>query len=180
MAALLLANLGIALVAMPYSRLMAGFVIDALDGGAGELGLLMSVTGVGSLAGSLVIASLPSRRRGMLWLASTLVLGVALLAFALSTSVWMAIPIVIVLGIGQSGRMSLGNVLVQSYVDDEYRGRVTSILQLERSGISFSAFGVGMLAALVGVQYAFAGLAIGVLVLGASLLLFVPRVRNLD
>jgi len=53
---------------------------------------------------------------------SSLLLGVALIFFAASTNYWLTAGILIVVGLGQSGRMSLGNVLVQSYSEDSYRG----------------------------------------------------------
>ena len=82
------------------------------------------------------------------------------------------------LGLGQSGRMSLSNVLLQSYVDDEYRGRVMSIWTMERSWVSLSAFALGVVASLVGVQVAIGGMATITLTLGA--MVFVPRLRKLD
>ena len=42
--------------------------------------------------------------------------------------------------------MSLGNVLVQSYVDDDYRGRVMSVFMMQRSLASLGTFFVGVLA----------------------------------
>ena len=52
---------------------------QVLDTGPERLGLMTTISGVGSLLGSLVIASLPNRSRGRNLLASSLLLGVALL-----------------------------------------------------------------------------------------------------
>lgn len=177
---LLAVNFFFVLMSMPYMIMLPGFVLDVLGGGPAMVGTLQSVAGIGSLAGTLVIASLPSRGRGKLWILGGLVMGVSLLAFSLSTTVWITGGIMIAIGIGQSLRMSLGNVLVQSYVDDEFRGRVMSINMLEMSMVSFGAAGAGLLAATIGPQLTLGGLAVALVLFSVGLFLFVPRVRNLD
>jgi MFS family permease len=140
----------------------------------------MSITGIGSLAGSLVIASMPERRRGLVLLASSLFLGVAMLAFSASTWYWVTALIAIGIGIGQAGRMSLGNVLIQVYTENEYRGRVMSVYMLEFSLVAFGTFLVGMLANAIGPQLALGSTSIALIVLTGGFLLFVPRMRRLN
>jgi MFS family permease len=106
----------------PYFMLLAGFVEEVLGVSKSQLGSLISIQNVGSLGGSLFIASMPARDRRTMMLYSSLLLGVALIFFAASTNYWLTAGILIVVGLGQSGRMSLGNVLVQSYSEDSYRG----------------------------------------------------------
>ena len=87
--AVLLVNFFIVLMSMPYMQMMAGFVKEGARGGLGAAGHALSVTGIGSLVGSLAIASMPNRGRGLVFLLSALVLGVALLAFSFSTWLWV-------------------------------------------------------------------------------------------
>jgi MFS family permease len=176
---ILFVNLVIVLVSMPYQMMLPGFAKEVLDAGPDRLGLLMSLTGVGSLAGSLVIASMSARNRGLVLLLSSLLLGISLLAFSASTIFWLTAGLMIIIGVGQAGRMSLSNVLLQAYTEPSYRGRVMSVYMLEFSLVSFGTFLVGVLANLVGVQVAIGltGLALVALVL--YLLAFVPRMRNL-
>lgn len=72
-------------LALPYQRLLPGFVDEILSRNADEsavvLGMLLTVTAVGGLAGSLLIASLPSRHRGRIMIASMALFSVALIAF---------------------------------------------------------------------------------------------------
>jgi MFS family permease len=179
-AMILIANFLIVLVSMPYQMMLPGFAKDVLDASDSQIGLLMSVTGIGSLAGSLVIASMPERNRGRVLLVSSLFLGFTMLAFAASSWYWLTAAIVVGIGIGQAGRMSLSNVLIQSYTAKEYRGRVMSVYMLEFSLVSFGTFLVGILANVVGAQVALGGTAIGLIVLTLAYLLFVPRMRRLN
>lgn len=173
-------NFFMVLFSMTYFQLLPGFAKEVLATGPGRLGLLTSISGVGSLAGSLVVASLSGRRRGLLLLASGLLLGVALVAFASSTHYWLSVAILAGVGFGQAGRMSLSHVLIQSYVDDDYRGRVMSIYMLEMSLMSLGIYAIGLAADAFGVQLAIgaAGACLIALVLGIAAL--VPRYRRLD
>jgi MFS family permease len=179
-AMVLIANFLIVLVSMPYQMMLPGFAKDVLNAGDSQIGLLMSMTGIGSLAGSLVIASMPERNRGRVLLVSSLFLGITMLFFAASTMYWVTAVIVVGIGIGQAGRMSLSNVLIQSYTANEYRGRVMSVYMLEFSLVSFGTFLVGILANIVGAQVALAGTAVALIVLALAYLAFVPRMRNLN
>lgn len=156
---LLVTNLLIVSASMPYFMLLPGFVEEVLGAGKGELGFLISIQGIGSLAGSLWIASMANRGRGKLMLYSSLLLGVSLIFFAASESFWLTAGILVVVGLGQSGRMSLSNVLVQSYSEDAYRGRVMSIYMMEFGLTMIGTFLVGLLAAVIGPQWAIGGTA---------------------
>ena len=177
--AVLIVNFFIVLMSMPYMQMMAGFVKQVLDGGPEALGLLLSVTGVGSLVGSLAIASMPNRGRGLAFLLSALILGFALLAFSISTWLWVTALIMMVIGLGQAGRMSLSNILLMSYTAPQLQGRVMSVYMMEFSLVSFGTFLVGVLAEMVGVQWAIGTTAVSLIVIATVGLLFVPRVRRL-
>ena len=162
---LLALQCGITILSLPYQRLMPGFVDEVLSGGDADrtatlMGGLLSFTAIGALVGSLLIASLPSRSRGKLMIASLVIFAVGLLAFSISKSFWVSAGIVIVLGIGQAGRQSLVQILIQSYTSDEYRGRVSSILLLEDGIESFGVFLISLLAEAVGPQLALGMVAI--------------------
>ncbi len=76
--------------------------------------------------------------------------------------------------------MSLSNVLVQSYVDDEFRGRVMSIYMMEFALMNISIYPIGLLANRVGPQLAVGASGLGLLVLFAVLFFLVPEYRRLD
>jgi MFS family permease len=171
--------LGIVL-SMPYSLLMPAFCEDILKVSATGMGILLSVSGAGAVVGSLVLASLPNRRRGLMLIGSSLLLSLALTAFSFSASWNTSLALIIFVGLGQSGQMTLAGTLIQYYVDPVYLGRVMSILMMQFGLISFSTFAAGVLAEAVGVQWAVGGFAMGLILLSVLVLAFVPRLRNLD
>ena len=176
----LLFTLVIVLLAMPYNNLMPIFVDDVLKVGARGMGILISVSGVGAMAGSIVLASLPSRRRGLMLALSALVLGVALMAFAFSRSWPLSLGLIVLVGLGQTGRMTLSSTLVQSHVDNEYMGRVMSVFMMQFGFTSFSTFFAGVLTEAVGVQWAIGSFALALALISVLVIAFVPRIRRMD
>ena len=144
------------------------------------MGILMSVSGAGAIASSFVLASLPNKKRGLLLLVSCLVMAVALVGFAQSTSWPLSLAVIVFVGIGQTGRMTLGNTLIQYYVDAEYRGRVMSVYMMEFGLTSFGTFAAGVMAETMGVQSVVGGFAATLVVISLLSLIFVRRIRNLD
>lgn len=177
---LLAVNFLMVFFSMPYFLLLPGFAKQVLGAGPEGLGVLISVSGMGSLAGSLVIASMNDRRRGRILIASGFVMGIGIVLFGASTDYWLSLVILTVIGLGQAGRMSLSNVLIQSYVDDDYRGRVMSIYMLEFSILQISIFPISVLADLIGPQWAVAASGLCLLILVVFLWFRVPQYRDLD
>ncbi len=170
----------IVFLAMPYNNLMAIFVDDVLHVGAGGMGVLMSVSGVGALVGSVIMAALPNRKRGILFILSGLLLGLSLAGFAFSTSWPLSIALMAVIGLAQTGRMTLSSTLIQSYVDNEYMGRVMALYMMQFGFASLSTFLAGILAEGVGVQWAVGSLAILLTVLTVGVIAVAPRIRKME
>ncbi len=168
------------ILSMPYQMMMPIFADDILKVGATGMGLLLSVSGVGAMVGSLTFASLSNRKRGGMLLASGLILGVALAVFAFSHSMPLSMGLMVLVGLGQSGRMTLGTTLLQSYADAEYLGRVMSINMIDMGLSQLATFFTGLLAESIGVQWAIGGFAIVLAFLSILTLTFVPRLRKLD
>lgn len=177
---LVLVNFLIVVVAMPYTMLLAGFVKDVLDKGAFEQGMLQSIQGVGAVGGSIFIASSASRGRGKMMIFWGALLGVSITAFAISTNYWITLPIMILIGAAQAGRMAIGQVLVQSYSAEEYRGRVQSVWFMQFSLVQVGTFFVSLLAEVLGPQLAIGGLAALLVVAMALIAIFVPSMRRLE
>ncbi len=165
---------------MPYMMMLPIFAEDILKVGAAGLGVLISVGGIGAITGSLTLASLPNKKRGLMLLASSFLLGVALVGFSFSSLMPLSLVLMVFVGLGQSGRMTLGNTLIQYYVDDDYRGRVMSIYMMQFGITSFAVFAAGLIAEKVGPQWALGGLAMVLIAVSLLALAFVPRIRNLD
>ena len=144
-----------------------------------RLGLIMTVSGIGALAGSLFIAALPPGTRGVMFLASLMVTAIALLAFAISPWYFLSLALVIPLGLGQAGRMALSNALVQANADDAHRGRVMSVYMMEFGVTNFGIFLIAILAGHIGVQWAIGGGAALLAVMTLYFFLKTPNVRRL-
>jgi MFS family permease len=170
----------ITLLSSPYMQLLAVFADDILKVGATGMGVLVSASGAGAMVGTLILASLPGRRRGLMLLVSGAILGVALAGFSFSLAWSLSLALMAVIGFGQTGRMLLSNALLQSYSSDSYRGRVMSIYLME-SGIStIGVFFAAILAEGIGVQWAIGGLAI-IQAVGCLVWVFAqPKMRRLE
>ena len=177
---LLIMTFVISILAMPYLLMLPGFVDEIFGGGPKELGLLISVGGVGSLIGALTLASLPAKRRGLMLLTSGLVMGFALVGFSASPSIWIGGVFMFFVGLGSAGRQALGNVLLQSYTENEYRGRVMSIYMTQISLMSLGAFIIGIIAEAVGAEWALGGMATLLVVMSLGFFVFSPLLRRLD
>ncbi|MFC2052161.1 MFS transporter [Chloroflexota bacterium] len=177
---ILLFTLSAVTLSMPYMSLMPIFTEDILKVSATGMGVLLSVSGIGAMTGSVILASLPNKKRGAMLLLSSLFLGMVLIVFSFSHSWYLSIALVIFVGLGQAGRMTLGNTLLQYYVEDEYRGRVMSIHMMQFGMMSIGAFLAGLIAEAIGVQWAVGGFAMVLVILCILMLAFVPRLWKLD
>jgi MFS family permease len=110
---------------MPYTVLMPVIAGQVLHGGPGTLGLLMTATGVGALAGTLYLASRQSVvGLGRVIMYATLLFGASLIAFSLSRVLWLSLAVLPLVGAGLIVQMAATNTVLQTIVDDRFRGRV--------------------------------------------------------
>ena len=178
---ILLLTLFAVVLSMPYMMLMPVFTEDILQVGADGYGIIMSVSGIGSIVGSVALASMPNKKRGLLLLISSLTIGFFLTGFAFSTSWPLSLGLIVFVGLGTTGRMTLGNTLIQYYVDPEYRGRVMSVYMMEFGLTSFGSFAAGLLADTdIGVQWTIGGFAMSLTAISLVALVFAGRIRRLD
>jgi MFS family permease len=181
-------NFLIVIVAMPYTMLLPGFVRAVLcvepdcsvSKSAFQLGWMQSFQGLGALVAALVVASSVARGRGKRMIFWGGLLGVSITAFAISENFWLTLPIMVVIGAGQAGRMATGQVLIQTYAADEYRGRVSAVWFMQFSLVQFGTFLIGTLAEFVGIQLAIGGLSFILVIAMVMVALFVPRLRQLE
>ncbi|MBT3363003.1 MAG: MFS transporter [Chloroflexi bacterium] len=164
----------------PVHTLMPIFTEDILGVGITGMSWLLTCSGIGAIIASFIIATMPNKKRGLVLLLAFLFLGVATGIFAASSIYWLSLAIMVFIGAGQAIRMTLGNVLVQNYTEDKYRGRVMSVYTMEFGLTSFGQFAAGMLAAVLSVQWVLGGFAAALVLLTIIALLFIPRLRNLN
>ena len=147
------------LFAMPYQSIMPAFASAVLGVGADGLGLLMSASGLGALVGALGVASLrQGAPRGRLMILALLALGVTLVAFAGSNSLWLASAMLVGVGISSMAYNALNQTYLQTLASDEMRGRVMSLLTLTTFGFQpFGQLEMGSVA-----EFAGPGVAVGI------------------
>jgi MFS family permease len=178
---ILLFTLAVTILAMPFQQLLPVFTEDVLGVGPDGMGWLMSVSGIGSIVSSLVLASLPNKKRGLMMLCGNVILGLALAGFSFSSSYPLSMVLIAFVGLGQMVQMALGNTLIQYYIDQSYLGRVMSIMMMQFGLMSFSVFLAGTFTEVTGsVQWSIGSLAITLVVLAFLALAFLRRIRDLE
>jgi predicted MFS family arabinose efflux permease len=135
----------LSLAVRPFIELMPGFAAAVLQGGAETLAMLSSTIGIGAVAGGVWLAQRgDSLGLTRIVLVGTTMAGVAVLGFALSRSLWTALPCValagfflVICGVGVQ-------TLLQNAVDGSMRGRVLSLYGLLfRGGPALGALAMG-------------------------------------
>ncbi len=118
------------LTLMPFTTgLLPVFSKDVLHQGPQGLGLLFSLFGIGGMLGTLIIASLGTRS-GVIQVLAGACSGLALIGVSRSTSMAVALPLLVVEGIGQMVFFVINNTVLQTIIPDSMRGRVSSIYML--------------------------------------------------
>jgi len=111
----------------PYTVLMPAIAKEVLHGGPNTLGLLMTATGVGALAGALYLAqreSVIGLGRIIMW--ASAVFGIGLVVFSQLTSLWLSFVVLAIAGCGFMIHLAATNTILQTIVEERLRGRVMS------------------------------------------------------
>ena len=140
---------------MSYRVLMPVFARDVLAIGPSGLGVLIGASGAGAIAVTLSLATVRDfRHRGLMVLLGALLFGIVLILFSLSRQF---LPSLLLLGVGGGmGAMyqTTHNVLLQTMIPDELRGRITGMYLLVWGLLPFGSLWMGTIADLVGAPLA--------------------------
>jgi len=173
-------NLLCVFLAGPRMQLMPIFAKDILQVGATGQGVIQSFTSVGSIIAALTYATLPPRNRGKYMLYAAIGLGLGIIIFAFNKSYVVAIGLAVIMGLGQSGHMTMGTIITQSLTDKEYLGRVLSVLTMSQSIGSLGTFFVGIMAEGMGAPWALSIFGIALFLMGVSVSVIMPKVYKID
>ena len=169
------------LFGISYMILMPVFAQQVLGVGIKELGYLMSAAGIGALCAGLTLARLGDFKfKGKLLVVSSLSFAIALILF--SQSKIYTVSLVILLAMGGFGVMSTAiiNTLLQSMVEDEFRGRVMSVFMITFAGVMpFGNLLAGIMAQILGASLAVLLSGIACLSSFVIINLLVPDLRKL-
>ena len=147
-----------ATLAMGFIHVLPVFAKDLLQVDSRGLGVLASAAGFGSLAGFLSYAWLQSRTswRNLLVGALT-VYNAALIGLAFSNWYWLSFCALLVAGLCHGYFVTCAQVLLQTLVEDHYRGRVMSVFALVWSLMFLSGFLLNVAGEWAGPRLALAG-----------------------
>jgi predicted MFS family arabinose efflux permease len=135
MEALILLAFCMTALGMPMRTYIPVFVKDIFHRGPETYGNLLSLMGLGSIFGSLTIASAGNfKKKGMVALFALMLLGASISAFALSKSVPLSGAILVLTGASMMAVFATVSSLVQLITTNEMRGRVMSVYNVAFRG----------------------------------------------
>ncbi len=138
--------------AFPYMVLLPVFAREILGGGPRTLGFLMGATGLGALAGSVMLALRKSPvGLGKIMAVSCILLGIAMALFSQSRLFPLSLLLMACLGFFMVLTLVSCNTLVQTLVDEDKRNRVMSLFIVCAMGITpLGSLNAGWLASHIG------------------------------
>jgi MFS family permease len=111
--------------------LLPAFARDVYGTGPWGLGLLRAAPAIGALAISVALARAPlAGGVGRIMFACVGVYGVMTIVFALSSSFWLSMAVLAVLGVADMVSVVIRQTLIQVETPDEMRGRVSAVNSL--------------------------------------------------
>lgn len=147
-----------ATMAMGYLNMLPVFAKEVLQVDSRGLGILASAAGVGSLTGLLTYTWLQARVSPRnLMIGALTFYNTALLGLALSDGYWLSFCAILLAGLCHAYFLTCVQVILQTLVEDHYRGRVMSVFTLVWSLVYFSGFLLNVAGSLIGPRWALAG-----------------------
>ena len=170
---------------MTYITLMPVFAVEILKIGAGGQGQLMGVGAVGSLAVAVVLSSRTKlSHTGPMIIFGGVMSGLSIAAFALTAkfvgSFYLAMVLMLVMGVFNTMFTTLIQNSLQLMVPDEMRGRVMGFYGMTYNIRPLGGMQAGAIASVLGTHWALAigALTVSVFAMGAGLAN--RQLRNLD
>jgi MFS family permease len=177
--------LGIAIVRImlgwSYRTLMPVYAQEVLQFDARGLGILSAAPSIGSLLGSLALASLGDfRGKGKILLIAGLVMGLALVGFSNTQTFVLALIILVIVGAARNATIITNQTLLQESCSDAFRGRVMAMYMMTVGLLPLGTIPAGAIADRWGVPLALTIQGALMAVIFAALWLFRSRVRELS
>jgi predicted MFS family arabinose efflux permease len=162
--------------------LIPAWAVEVLKGDVRLNGWLLSARGTGALMGTLLIAYIGNRKvRGNLWAFGNLAMPVLWIVFSFITKVPLSLIIAVFIGLTFVISVNLTNVMIQTEVTDELRGRVMAIYTLTFFGLTpIGSLLAGVFAEKFGEQITVLSSGIILLVLAIFTALRMPYLRKVD
>jgi MFS family permease len=135
-------------LAIPMRTLFPLYATDIFHRGAGTYAMFLSLSGMGSIVGALIVAWMGDvHNKGRIALIMLIALGAGISGFGLSRSLALSLVILFFNGVSMIGVFSMVNSLVQLIVTNQMRGRVMSVYNFAfRGGMPMGNLVTGWLA----------------------------------
>jgi MFS family permease len=150
---LILTSFMVVMIGFPYQSFLASISVEVYDVGSRGFGALATVSAVGAVLATIVVATYAGHRRA--WSAQpllALVFGASLMLLAATSNFIAGLAAIMIVGAAASAFQSLNNSLTMSMSEDEYQGRVQSISMLSWSLFGLVALPIGIVADHIGLR----------------------------
>ncbi|MYA19943.1 MAG: MFS transporter [Chloroflexi bacterium] len=143
----------VALTSIPYFVLLPGMVIDVFGRDSFELGAITSASSVGAIAVTIWAAAVVHRPSAWgLFLGTSFVFGLVVVAFGLAPTFPIALVIIVLLGAVEMGYIAFVLGLGMAYSHRRYDGRVQALIVSSFSFLGFVSIPIGLVADAIGVR----------------------------
>lgn len=144
-------------LAMPYMSLLAIFAKDVYHIGETGLGILLSFGGLGSLVGTLALASAGNiKNKGLLMMLTLTGMGATLIMFSWAPWLPLAIVFLMLTSAFQVTFLTVNQAVLQASISDDMRGRIASLYMLQYGFIPLGTLAAGAMADFIGTPVAIA------------------------
>ncbi len=178
---LILLSLAFSIFGVSYFTILPAFVEKVLHQGAIAYGWVNTASGLGAVTGALLLANqISNGRRGKLLVITNILFPLILIAFSFTTLYPLSLVLAYGLGAGFMVQFTTINTLLQTRVDDNFRGRVMGLYTLTFFG--FAPIGnlmIGALGEKMGLSFAMTLFAICSLILSRLVFIKTPEVEKL-
>jgi predicted MFS family arabinose efflux permease len=168
-------------VAMPFFSLLVMLAEQTWQQGESGVGTLIAMGGVGGVLGSIwIVGRGDSQHRLKFMVGCTLGFALFLGLFSQTTHfLWALLPLLIA-NTFSSAAQTINGAIVQILVDEEFRGRVSSVMMMSFGLTPLGVFPMAIAADHFGAANAIAGSCVVLFALIALIFMLSPTLRNLD
>lgn len=169
-------------IGMPYQQVFVPLLaLNVLEVGRSGAGWMLALVGIGSLIGSLTLASVRQlRRRGLVLMGFLVIFGSALLILSRSQSFPLSAIALIIAGCMTTAYHSLNISLLLEQTSMRFQGRVMSLMSLDRGFVSVGAVISGALAETLGPQFGLAVIGLACIAVTMLICFFSPTLRKIN
>ena len=164
----------------PVHSLLSVLVVDVYKLESEGLGLLAAMLGVGGLVGNIFIATMPPKKRGLIFIFLAFLSGCALMGVSLIPVYMAGVIILTFQGFAGGGQYPMMQILMLKNMDPKYYGRIMSIIMMFFGFMPLAVLPAGIASDILGIRTIIIILGVGLLV-SSSLTLFTQKwLRDMD